>query len=34
VLELTRSRPPAAIKRKEHSSYGAHFKELVPGKAK
>ncbi|PWN93053.1 DEAD-domain-containing protein [Acaromyces ingoldii] len=25
---------PATIKRKEHSAYGAHFKELVPGKAK
>lgn len=25
---------PTTIKRKEHSAYGAHFKELVPGKAK
>ena len=25
---------PTTIKRKTHSSYGDHFKELVPGKAK
>lgn len=25
---------PTTIKKKEHSSYGSHFKELVPGKAK
>lgn len=25
---------PTTIKRKEHGAYGAHFKELVPGKAK
>lgn len=24
----------SAIKKKTHSSYGAHFKELVPGRAK
>jgi ATP-dependent RNA helicase DBP3 len=28
------NRFPTTIKRKEHSAYGAHFREMVPGKAK